>query len=110
MDIKLYSFEEALQKLKNKEMPMLIRAKYMEADFANKCILLYRTDKYVAFSNSCISGVPDVLMQTTIGEDGYRTASYAQIESKDILACDYIDSSEWELFDTKDEYDEKFRR
>lgn len=49
MDIKLYSFSESLDKLKKKEIPMLVRAKYMKADFQNGCILLYNTEKYVRF-------------------------------------------------------------
>ena len=110
MEIKLYSFEEALQKLKNKEMPLLIRAKHMEADFENKCVLLYRTERYFGISNSQISGVPDILVQTTIGADHYRTTSSAKLESGDVFACDYIDTSEWEMIDTKDEYDKKFRQ
>lgn len=109
MSIKLYSFDEALNKLKNKEMPMLIRAKYMKADFLNKCILLYYTEKYVSLQSSCISGVPNQLRQTVLNEDGTRTSTYAKIESDDILADDYIDSAEWKLFDTKNEYDKEIR-
>lgn len=107
MEIKLYSFSEALEKLKNKEMSMLIRAKYMKADFLNKCILLYYTERYVSLQSSCISGIPDKLYQTTLNKDGTRTSTYAEIKSDDILAEDYIDTSEWKLFDYKDEYDKE---
>lgn len=60
MNIKLCSFSEVLEKVKKKEIPVLIRTKYMEADFQNKCILLYRTEKYVELRGSCVSSNPDV--------------------------------------------------
>lgn len=50
MDIKLYSFSKALEKLKNKEISMLIRAKYMKADFQNNCIFALRYRKICWFS------------------------------------------------------------
>lgn len=106
MDIKLYTFSEALEKVKKKEMPMLIRAKYMKADFINKCILLYQTEKYVSFGGSFVSGNPDVLRQTILNKNGSRTSSYAEIESEDILAEDYIDTSDWTLFNYIDDYEE----
>lgn len=109
MELKLYSFDEALKKLKNNEMPMLIRAKYLEADFINKCILLYSTKRYVSLGSSCVSGVPNTLRQTVLNEDLSRTTQYAKIESDDILAEDYIDTSEWKLFEYKDEYDKEIR-
>lgn len=104
MDIKLYTFSEALEKLKNKEIPMLIRAKYMKADFQNRCILLYKTERYVFLGNSCISGSPDILWQTILKENCSRTSSYAEIESEDILADDYIDTSTWTLCDYVEDY------
>lgn len=106
MDIKLYTFSEALEKLKKKEMPMLIRAKYMKADFQNKCILLYQTERYIKLSGSCVSGNPNVLWQTILQKDGCRQSSYAKMESDDILAEDYIDTSDWTLFDYEEQYDE----
>ena len=39
---------------------MLVRAKYMKADFQNGCILLYNTEKYVRFHYSFTSGEPDI--------------------------------------------------
>lgn len=102
--IKLYTFSEALEKVKKKEMSMLIRAKYMKADFQNRCILLYQTEKYVKLGSSCVSGKPDVLWQTILKDDGSRTSSYAKIDSDDILAEDYIDTSEWTICDYKNQY------
>ena len=109
MDIKLYTFDEALKKLKDKEISMLIRAKYMKADFQNRCILLYRTERYVSLGGSCVSGSPDVLWQTTLKKDGGRESTYAKIESDDILADDYIDTSQWTLFEYQKQYDEEIR-
>lgn len=109
MDIKLYSFSEALEKLKNKEISMLIRAKYMKADFQNNCILLYDTEKYVCFHYSFVSGQPDILWQTILEEDGTRTGSYAKIESEDILAYDYIDTSAWTLCNYKQDYEKAIK-
>ena len=105
MDIKLYTFSEALEKLKNKEIPMLIRAKYMKADFQNRCILLYSTEKYVGFHYSFTSGHPDILWQTIQNNEGGRTGSYARIDSEDILADDYVDTSTWTLCDYKQDYE-----
>ena len=105
MDIKLYTFGEALEKLKNKEIPMLVRAKYMKADFQNRCILLYLTDRYVYLGGSCVSGSPDILWQTVRNNEGGRTSSYARIDSEDILADDYIDTSTWILCDYKQDYE-----
>lgn len=108
MEIKLYSFSEALEKLKNKEISMLIRAKYMKADFQNRCILLYGTKRYVSLSSSFVSGCPETLKQTVLHNDGNRTTSYAIIESDDILADDYIDTTQWTLFEYRKQYDEKY--
>lgn len=105
MEIKLYTFSEALEKLKNKEIPMLIRAKYMKADFQNRCILLYKTEKYVGFHCSFISGNPDILWQTVQNDECRRTGSYARIDSEDILADDYVDTSTWTLCDYPKEYE-----
>ena len=105
-NIKLYSFNEALEKLKNKEISKLIRAKYMDADFQNKCILLYRTEKYVELCGSCVAGKPDCLWQTVMKDKSGQTSSYAYIESDDILAEDYIDTTQWTLFETREKYDE----
>jgi hypothetical protein len=105
MEIKLYTFSEALEKLKNKEIPMLIRAKYMKADFQNRCILLYKTEKYVGFHYSFTSGSPDILWQTVQNDEGGRTGSYASIDSEDILAEDYVDTSTWTLYDYPKEYE-----
>lgn len=105
MEIKLYTFSEALEKLKNKEIPMLIRAKYMKADFQNRCILLYKTEKYVCFHYSFTSGSPDILWQTVQNDEGGCTGSYARIDSEDILADDYVDTSTWTLCDYPKEYE-----
>lgn len=108
-NIKLYSFNEALEKLKNKEISKLIRAKYMVADFQNKCILLYRTEKYVELCGSCIDGKPDCLWQTVKSGQTSSYAcisSYAYIGSDDILAEDYIDTTQWTLCETREKYDE----
>ena len=105
IDIKLYTFSEALEKLKNKEISMLIRAKYMKADFQNRCILLYNTEKYVGFHYSFTSGSPDILWQTVLNNKGCRTDSYARIDSEDILADDSIDTSTWTLCDYKKDYE-----
>lgn len=104
MDIKLYSFSEALDKLKKKEIPMLVRAKYMKADFQNNCILLYNTEKYIGFHYNFISGHPDILWQTVLEANGTRTGCLAKIDSEDILADDYIDTSMWILCDYKEDY------
>lgn len=104
MDMKLYTFSEALEKVKKKEIPMLIRAKYMKADFQNRCVLLYRTERYVKLGGSCIYGSPDILWQTVLKDNGNRESSCAKISSDDILAEDYIDTSEWTLFDCEDQY------
>ena len=105
MDIKLYTFSEALEKLKNKEIPMLVRAKYMKADFQNRCILLYNKEKYVGFHYSFTFSSPDILWQTVQNNEGGRTSSYAQIDSDDILADDYIDTSTWTLCNYKQDYE-----
>lgn len=110
MDIKLYSFSESLDKLKKKEIPMLVRAKYMKADFQNGCILLYNTEKYVRFYNSFTSGEPDILWQTVLQNDGTRTGCLAKIDSEDILADDYIDTSTWVLCDYKQDYEKVIRK
>lgn len=109
MDIKLYKFSEALEKVKKKEMSMLIRAKYMKADFQNKCILLYQTERYVKLGGSCVSGNSDILWQTILKEDGSRKSSYAKIESDDILAEDYVDTSDWTLIEDKNQYEEAIK-
>lgn len=98
MDIKLYTFSEALEKLKKNEITRLIRAKYMDADFIHKCILLYNTSKYIAL------GTQYCLWQTTKNEKGERVSSYAKVDSDDILAEDYIDTSQWTLCNCKDDY------
>lgn len=105
MEIKLYTFSEALEKLKSKEIPMMVRAKYMKADFLNRCILLYNTERYISLGSSCISGSPDILWQTILKEDGSRTCSYARIDSDDILADDYINTSTWTLCEYKQDYE-----
>jgi hypothetical protein len=105
MDIKLYSFNEALERLKKNEISMLIRAKHMKADFQNKCILLYSTERYISLGSSCISGKPDILWQTILDNEGNRESKLAYIESDDILAEDYIDTSQWTLCDTREKYD-----
>ena len=105
MEIKLYTFSEALEKLKNKEIPMLIRARYMKADFQNRCILLYKTEKYVRLQYSFILGDPDVLWHTVKNDKGSYTSSYARLDSDDILADDYIDTSTWTLCNYPEEYE-----
>ena len=110
MEIKMYSFDEALKKLKAKEISMLIRAKYMKADFQKHCILLYQTDRYVYLDKSCCSGSPDMLWQTFLDrKSDVRTSSYAQIESDDILAEDYIDTNQWVLIKNQKQYDEEIK-
>lgn len=103
MEIKLYSFSEALEKLKNKEITVLIRAKDMEADYQNRCILLYHSKRYITLHPSFTSGKPDILWQVVKNGNG-ATGSYAYIESKDILADDYIDTSTWTLCETSKDY------
>lgn len=110
MEIKLYSFGEALEKLKKKEISMLIRARNMEADFQNRCILLYRTKRYISLSESCVSGNPNILWQTILNKDGSRTSSCAKIESSDILAEDYVDTTQWTLFEYEEQYDEEMSK
>lgn len=107
MEITLYSFSEALEKLKKKEISALIRAKDMEADFINRCILLYETKKFVKLKPNWSSGKPDALYLSELKEkDNCLTTSLAYIKSDDILACDYIDTNEWTLFDSKKKYEE----
>lgn len=105
MDIKLYTFSEALEKLKKREITMLIRAKHMDADFTNKSILLYNTSRYIGLGASCVSGSKDCLYQTVKNEKNERVTSYAKVESDDILAEDYIDTSQWTLYNYKNDYD-----
>lgn len=106
MEIRLYTFSEALEKLKNGEISKLIRAKYMEADFINKYILLYYTKKYISLSNNVVDGKAKILTQTVL-DNGVQTTSYAKIESDDILAEDYIDTSDWTLIESKKDYNLK---
>ena len=107
MEITLYSFSEALEKLKKKEISALIRAKDMEADFINRCILLYNTKKFVKLKPNWSSGKPDALYLSEIKEkESVLTTSLAYIKSDDILACDYIDTNEWTLFDSQKKYEE----
>ena len=105
MEIKLMSFSEAIDKLKKNELTILVRAKYMEADFTNRCILLYNTSKYITLGNSCASGSPCCLWQTIKKENGERSSSYAKVDSDDILAEDYLDTSQWNICYYKDDYD-----
>lgn len=105
MDIKLYSFGEALEKLKKKEINLLVRAKHMDADFINKCILLHNTSRYISLGKSMVSGSQQCLWQTVKKENGERVASYAKVDSDDILAEDYIDTNQWTLCYYKEEYD-----
>ena len=79
----------------------------MEADFINRCILLYDTKKFVKLKPNWCSGRPDALYLSKQKEkNAGLTTSLASIESEDILACDYIDTNEWTLFDDKKKYEE----
>ena len=49
-------------------------------------------------------------MQTILEKDGTRTGSYAKIESEDILADDYIDTSVWTLCNYKQDYEKAIKK
>lgn len=108
-NINLLSFEEALRKLKNNEMQILIRMKHAGVDYLNKSILLYNSKQYITLMSSGISGQPDCLYITRFDEIGNKHSSVAEIISEDILAEDYIDTSGWQVFKYSAEYDKKIR-
>lgn len=104
----LYSFGEAIEKIKRKEMKTLIRAKWIEADYFKRVIKMWCTE-HISLEDSCVSGVEDCLRHWSKNKEGGMTGVCAKIHSDDILAEDYIDSNQWILCNSIKEFDEKYR-
>ena len=60
MEIKLLSFSEALDRMVSGKLPYMIRMKWLEADYLNNVVLLYKTN-YIVLSKSCGIGSPEEL-------------------------------------------------
>ena len=107
MQVTLFSFEEAFKKLKNKEIPYLIRIKDVVADFNNKHLLLYKCNKcYFLKWESVGENYVQHMYVRTYTNSGY-SETYAKLESDDLLANDYMDISDWIIFKNKKEYNEE---
>lgn len=104
----LYSFGEAIEKVKSREMKTLIRAKWLEADYFQRVIKMWCTE-HILLESSCISGRENYLRHWSRNNEGKMTGSYAKIGSDDILAEDYIDTNQWVLCNSVTEFDEKFK-
>lgn len=104
----LYTFGEAIEKIKSGEIKTLIRAKWLEADYLRRVIKMWCTE-HISLESSCMSGCENCLRHWVRDNDGKMTGSYAIIRSDDILAEDYIDTNQWVLCDSITEFDEKSR-
>lgn len=101
MEINIIPFGEALEKLKKKEMPVLVRMKYLDADYSNRCVLLYNTQKYLSLDDN-------TLYQNVLTEEINKVRTCrAKLDSEDLLADDYLDVSDWNVLFYKSQY-EKF--
>lgn len=103
MQIKLLSFSEALDKIKSGDLPYMIRMKWLEADYLNSVILLYKTN-YIVLSKSCNVGSPEELWFFQNNDKSGQSGSYTKIPSCDILSNDWIDLEGWSFAKDKETY------
>lgn len=103
MQIKLLSFSDALDKIKSGDLPYMIRMKWLEADYLNSVILLYKTN-YIVLSKSYGVGSPEELWFFQNNDKSGQSGSYAYIPSCDILANDWLDLEGWSFAKDKETY------
>ena len=103
MQIKLLSFSEALDKIKSGNLSYMIRMKWLEADYLNSVILLYKTN-HIVLCKSYSDGAPEELWFYQNNERSGQSGCYAAIPSCDILANDWLDLDGWSFAKDKETY------